>query len=310
MHPEWKEGGIFRTEDGGETWVKVFDPPADDLHGPGEVEGMCINPVAPEIIYAAVKRYGIFRSLDEGKNWQMVGKKFMDRMQRRYHSIDLNPHKPYEVWIAHFGNSFSRVIDYEAQKYMQQKFYGANFITNPGFEVIDETGLPINWKIEQPLPPKGEKLVVSVSTEKIKDGKNDVRFHLTPAYPDAPSSIPAEREQIRLEKEGKIPVSQKRLNNPRLSGETNSWIYQKINPAFTSMMRGLNVLVGMDIFVVERNLPKYWNRGTEMAEIPRDPPQVYLTEVRDYNIHYMVAETSLEDLEPVYKIPADRMKGR
>ncbi len=309
-HPEWREGGIFRTDDSGRTWSKVFEPLTDDLLGRGDVEGICINPLAPEIIYAAVKRYGIYRSLDEGKTWQMVGKASMERMQRRYHSIDLNPHKPYEVWVAHFGNSFSKGIDYEAKEYLYGKFSGANFISNAGFEIVNSSGIPAEWRVEQPDPPAGEKPVFSISNQEVLEGKNSVRFHLTKEYTNAPSCLPADREQIRLEKEGKIPVSQKRLNNPRLYGEINSWIYQKINPAFTDMMRGRNVSVEMDVFIAERRLPDFWIRGSEMGEIPRDPPQIYLTEVRDYNIHYMVAETSLEDLEPIYNTPASKMTGK
>jgi photosystem II stability/assembly factor-like uncharacterized protein len=310
QHPEWKEGGIFRTDDGGKSWSRVFRPPLDEINGRGDVEGIAINPVAPEIIYAAIKRFGIFRSLDEGKNWEMVGKESMDRMQRRYHSIDLNPHKPFEVWVAHFGNAFSRGIDYKARDLLQKKYYNANFINNPGFEVLDDQGFPVNWKIEQPGAPVGEEPVVAVSNQKVRTGKNALRFLLTPAYSNAPSPLPAEREQLRLEREGKWPSEKKRSKDQPPTGETRSWIYQKINPAFTSMMRGRNVRVAMDVYIVERNLPDYWDRGSERGEIPRDPPQVYLTEVRDYNIHYLVAETSLEDLEPIFKIPSSRMLGR
>ena len=111
---------------------------------------------------------------------------------------------------------------------------------------------------------------------------------------------------------GKIPVDegwQAQLTQ-RPAGETNAWIYQKIDPYFTTLMRGKQVVVEMDVFIVERNLPTYWSRGSESGEIPRDPPQVYLTEVRDYNVHWLVAETSLEDLEPAYNIPAPEMKGK
>ncbi len=309
-HLEWRKGGIFRSVDGGRTWDLIFYPPQDDFKGKGEVEGICINPIAPEIIYAAVKRYGIFRTLDEGKTWEMVGKTSMDRMQRRYHSIDLNPHDPAEIWNAHFGNSFSKGIDYKASEYMKNKFHGANFIRNPGFEALDESVFPLHWKVEQPPVPQGEAPVVSVSSTQIKDGKHSVRFHLTQAYIDAPNPLPAVREQLRLEKEGKIPVDQKRLRRNLPTGETNTWIYQKIDPYFTTLMRGRRVAIEMDVYIIERNLPKFWNRGSEMGEIPRDPPQVYLTEARDYNVHWMIAETSLGDLEPIHKIPTSEMKGK
>ena len=311
-HPEWKEGGVYRSLDGGRNWELVFEPPEDDLRGRGEVEGVCINPVAPEIIYAAVKRYGIYRTFDGGDTWETVGRASMERMQRRYHSIDINPHNPSEVWVAHFGNSFSKGLDYKARDYLLDKFVGANFLRNPGFEELDESGRPLHWKVEQPPAPRGEKPVFSISSTQANSGRYSARFYLTRAYPDAPPHIPARREQLRLEKTGKIPVDegwQARLTQ-RPAGETNTWVYQKIDPYFTTLMRGKQVTVEMDVFIVERNLPTHWSRGSESGEIPRDPPQVYLTEVRNYNVHWLVAETSLEDLEPAYNIPASEMKGK
>jgi hypothetical protein len=126
---------------------------------------------------------------------------------------------------------------------------------------------------------------------------------------NAPTGIPADREQLRLEKAGKIPVVNNRRIKERPTGETNTWLYQKIDPYFTALMRGQQVTIEMDVYIVDRNLPQFWNRGSEQGEIPRDPPQVYLTEARDYNVHWMVAETSLEDLKPTLGISSDEMKG-
>lgn len=307
-NPEWKDGGVYQSRDGGENWHKIFDPPKDEMHGIGQVEGISINPVAPEIIYAAVKHYGIFRTFDAGTTWNMVGEASMERRQRRYHSIDLNPHEPSEVWVAHFGNSFSKGIDHKTKKYLAEKFHHENFVRNSGFEKLNESGLPQLWKIEQPSAPGGEKPVVSVSEQYAKTGNNSVRFHLTEAYRNVPSQIPANREQLRLQKEGIIPISKRKIKKP--TGPTNTWIYQKIDPYFTSLMRGRRVSVEMDVFVVERNLPTSWDRGSEMGEIPREPPQAYLTEVRDYNVHWMVAETYVEETKPGNDTQGSKGKGK
>ncbi|UCH11232.1 MAG: hypothetical protein JSU61_04915 [Fidelibacterota bacterium] len=308
-HPEWEEGGVFKSSDGGQTWTLVFDPPEDDLRGRGEVAGVCINPVAPEIIYAAVKRYGIYRTLDGGESWEPLGMESMERMQRRFHSVDLNPHNPAEVWVAHFGNSFSKGLDDGAALHMRDRFLGSNFVRNPGFEELDEAGAPQHWSLEQPTTPRGEKPVFAISKSQAAAGDYSARFHLTQAYPDVPSRIPADREQLRLEKAGKIPVTTSGRIKEWPTGETSTWIFQKIDPYFTTLMRDRQVAVEMDVFIIDRNLPEFWSRGSEVGEIPRDPPQVYLTEVRDYNVHWLVAETSLEDLEPEYNIPSEEMKG-
>jgi len=307
---EIREGGVFMTLDGGINWERLFAPPHTAGLGPGEVQGVCINPVTPEILYAAVQPYGVYRTLDGGRTWEVIGKESMDRRQRRFHSVDLNPHNPAEVWVAHFGNSFSRCIDAPAKRFMEQRVKQTNFLRNPGFEEIDPaTGLPAGWKTEQPDPLPGERPVIETSATQVSEGSHSLHFLLTPAYATAPSQLPAEREQRRLEQEGKLPARPPEAA-VRMKGPTNSWAFQKIDPYFTNLMRGHQVAVEMDVYVVDRNLPEYWSRGTEAGEIPRDPPQVYLTEVRDYNVHWMVAETSLVDLEPVEKIAASKMKNR
>ena len=152
-------------------------------------------------------------------------------------------------------------------------------------------------------------LVFSIDSNRQKDGDYSARFHLTQAYADAPNRIPATREQLRLEKAGKIPVRSSTRRQTRPTGETNTWIYQKIDPYFTTLMRGHQVAIEMDVYIAERNLPQFWSRGSEHGEIPRDPPQVYLTEARDYNVHWMVTETSLTDLEPGAGVSNDEMEG-
>jgi photosystem II stability/assembly factor-like uncharacterized protein len=306
--PEWKEGGVFRSLDGGVQWERIYAPP-HEVSGPGEVQAICINPVAPEILYVAVQPYGIFRTLNGGGTWQIVGKRSMDRRQRRYHSVDLNPHNPAEVWVAHFGTSFSRCVDHPAAQYLEQRYRNANFLRNPGFEEVGADGSPLAWSVEQPAAPAGEQPVVQLNSRRFNEGAHSLRFHLTAAYVDAPSPLPAVREQLRLEREGKLPVG----SLPRPSwyqGETGAWIYQKIDPYLTNLMRGRRVAVEMDVSVADRNLPGRWARGSDAGEVPRDPPQLYLSEARDYNVHWMVAETSLEDSKPLEEHPVSAVNHR
>lgn len=289
-HPEWGDGGVYKSVNGGNTWEKVFSSPVDSLMGKGEVSGICINPVMPEILYAVVDNYGVYSTYDGGKTWAKLGQASMDRMQRRYHSIDINPHDPSEIWVAHFGTGFSKGVDYRARKIMEKKFLNANFLKNPGFEEY-QSDAPKYWNVEQPPVPKGEKTVVSKSDSLVKNGHFSVRFNLTKAYQEAPSTIPGQREQLRLEKEGILPSDEIR----RLNGETAAWIYQKIDPYFTSLMRGREVAIEMDLFVVKGSTSR---------------PQVYLSEARDYNVHWVVTETNLSDLEQIQGRPVSEMKGQ
>ena len=289
-HPEWREGGVFKSVNGGDTWDKVFSSPIDSLKGRGQVQGLCINPVNPEIIYAVVENYGVYVTYDSGNTWAILGKASMDRLQSTYHSIDINPHDPSEIWVAHFGTAFSRGVDFRARKIMEQKYLHANYLRNPGFEELSQASVPKFWNVEQPPVPSGENTVVSLSESLVKDGQFSVRFNLTKAYPDAPSTIPGQRLQSRLEEEGAFPST-----NRRKKGETATWIYQKINPYFTSLMRGREVVIEMDLFISNGSTSR---------------PQVYLSEARDYNVHWVVAETYLDDLEPVVGRPVSEMKGQ
>lgn len=308
--PEWKDGGIFKSEDGGANWQKSFASPVDEMKGRGEVQAICINPLLPEILYAVVENHGVFVTYNAGKAWEMLGQASMDRKQRRYHSIDLNPHDPSEVWVSHFGTAFSKGIDHRARKMMQERLHHANFLRDPGFEEWGRTGQPKHWKLEQPPVPAGEKAVISATDAFAKDGKFAVRFNLTKAYPDAPSTIPSLREQKKLQDAGAVgafrrpsrtsavdpeDAGSESPNAPRGQGETAAWIYQKVDPYFTALARGRKVAIEMDVFIAS---------GSTIR------PQAYVSEARDYNVHWVVAETYLEDLEPTVKKRASEMKGQ
>jgi len=202
---DWGKGGIYKSADGGGAWERVFVSPIDEWKGKGEVQAICINPIAPEIVYAVVENYGVYGSYDAGKTWSPVGQASMDRLQRRFHSINLNPHDRSEIWISHFGTGFSKGVDAHARAIMDERFRHANFIVDPSFEMTAESGFGKYWKVEQPPAPPNEKPVVSVS-DHARDGRSAVRFHLTAGYSNAPSTIPGQMEQRRLEMAGLLPA--------------------------------------------------------------------------------------------------------
>jgi len=130
--PEWVKGGLFVTRDGGKSWEMIFDAPDKELFGKGLVQAVAINPLAPEIVYVAVEPYGIYRTLNAGGSWEPVGEESMNRRQRIYHSININPHNVAEVWVAPFGSSFLKAIDRKAEAYLAARFAGRNFVENGG----------------------------------------------------------------------------------------------------------------------------------------------------------------------------------
>ncbi len=65
--------GIYKSEDGGETWRKITNGLPSGWKG--EI-GLAISPVNPDVIYAIIygeeKNGGFFRSVDRGESWQRM----------------------------------------------------------------------------------------------------------------------------------------------------------------------------------------------------------------------------------------------
>lgn len=59
-------------------------------------------------------------------------------------------------------------------------------------------------------------------------------------------------------------------------------------------MKGRKIAIEMDVYI---------------AEGATSRPYVYLSEARDYNVQWVVAQTYLEDLEPVIGRPVTGMRG-
>ncbi|MFV2069920.1 MAG: WD40/YVTN/BNR-like repeat-containing protein, partial [Pirellulales bacterium] len=71
-----REGGLFRSEDGGATWTSIEVVPRDlnnpDLSVSFEVHDLVGDPTNPDRFYAAVQDQGIFVSSNGGENWRII----------------------------------------------------------------------------------------------------------------------------------------------------------------------------------------------------------------------------------------------
>ncbi|MCU0472119.1 MAG: hypothetical protein MUC93_01970 [Bacteroidales bacterium] len=180
--------------------------------------------------------------------------------------------------VAHFGNSFSKTVDPVATEYLGNKFRNANLVRNGSFEDSDKTEFPDYWNKDQPPVPDSETEVVSLPTDIVNSGEKSVHFNLTKACVDAPSYFPADLAQLKIQEEGKIPVDSV-LMTSRRPGETRSWIFQNIDPYFCTLLCEKSIEISMDVFINDRNLQSWWDRGTETGEVRQDPPQLFLTEI-------------------------------
>ncbi|MCG8619077.1 MAG: hypothetical protein MI802_22870 [Desulfobacterales bacterium] len=142
-----KQGGIYRTTDGGSSWKltlgadRIFTGVTDKPKVyPASV---AVNPMMPSIVYAAVNRAGVFRSMDNGNTWQRVDWENLKRFQGTYHSLTINPHDPAEFYLSLFGNAFLAYRDpvtANALKKIQPAL-----VLNGGFERLRADGSPVHW---------------------------------------------------------------------------------------------------------------------------------------------------------------------
>jgi len=101
-------GGVFKTEDGGKTWINI----SDGYFNTGSVGAIAVAPSDPNVIYTGMGETcirgnmsagdGVYRSTDEGKTWKHVGlgdTQFIGE-------IVVHPDNPDIVWVAALGHTF------------------------------------------------------------------------------------------------------------------------------------------------------------------------------------------------------------
>ena len=96
------EGGIYKSNDGGETWRKLSRGLPSRLIGKIDID---IVRSAPRTVYAMVEapheEGGLYRSDDAGESWRLVNNEAGPRDRPFYfHYVDVNPSNPEEVWIS------------------------------------------------------------------------------------------------------------------------------------------------------------------------------------------------------------------
>ena len=100
-----KEGGIYKSMDGGETWKKLETGLPAPLIGKIDID---IARSQPNIVYAMVEapgeQGGLYRSDDSGGTWQLVNNATNIRARPFYfHYVDVNPKNPDDIWVGAVG---------------------------------------------------------------------------------------------------------------------------------------------------------------------------------------------------------------
>jgi photosystem II stability/assembly factor-like uncharacterized protein len=100
--PPWG-GGLYKTTNGGETWVKSKLGINEEW-----VYDITIDPVSPNIIYAATHSKGVFKTVSAGSYWEPVNNGITDLSTR---SIVIDPTNTEIVYVGtwHYGGVFKTV---------------------------------------------------------------------------------------------------------------------------------------------------------------------------------------------------------
>ena len=302
-------GGLWRSLDRGASWERLFPAAgaagSDGAPAPGghdvaarDVVAVAVNPADPAILHIAVQGAGVYGSLDGGESWYLLGGPSMERRQRRYFSVSHNLHDPAEVWVAHFGSSFSRTDDPAAAARLEAGFRGANLARNGDFSELDAiSGWPRHWRLREALPaPEASPAEAAPIASLVRDEERGtcVRFRLTPERAGGPSPRAADREQRRLEADGLVPADAEWAASPENRADTRCALEQRLPPHVARRLRGKAVRIGLSLKVLSRRDRGWWLNWAESCEVERFPPQLVLYEIRERNLGVPVAETSLE----------------
>lgn len=100
-------GGVWKTDDAGRTWVAIFDSVPV-----GSIGAVAVAPSDPKVLYVGTgeadmrsdiaQGIGMFRSEDGGKSWQPIGLSGTQQIAR----IIVDPHNPNIVLVAALGHPY------------------------------------------------------------------------------------------------------------------------------------------------------------------------------------------------------------
>lgn len=97
--------GIFKSVDGGESWLPVNKGLPTNLIGKID---LAVSPADSSLIYALVeapdKEGGLYKSLDQGKTWEQVSDHKGNRTHPFYYTnLDVDPKDPNILWAMATG---------------------------------------------------------------------------------------------------------------------------------------------------------------------------------------------------------------
>ncbi|MCH8011348.1 MAG: T9SS type A sorting domain-containing protein [Candidatus Marinimicrobia bacterium] len=106
------QGGIYKTSDGGQNWIRIDTNPPQI-----SVSDLAINPTNSNIIYSAVREHldvnqkimyrgGVYKSTDRGNNWIELSSGFGDNDNLNVGTLAINPQNPEIIYAGTFDRYY------------------------------------------------------------------------------------------------------------------------------------------------------------------------------------------------------------
>ena len=106
------QGGIYKTSDGGQNWIRIDTNPPQI-----SVSDLAINPTNSNVIYSAVRemydhnqqimyRGGVYKSSDGGNNWIELNSGFGDIENLNVGTLAINPQNPEIIYAGTFDRYY------------------------------------------------------------------------------------------------------------------------------------------------------------------------------------------------------------
>lgn len=100
--------GIYKTEDGGETWTNLMQTnselPAQD------VSSLTADPTVPNVLYYGDISTGLYKSWNRGESWQNISQGFPAQIQANVDIITFDPQNTNTIYISGLFDQARRII--------------------------------------------------------------------------------------------------------------------------------------------------------------------------------------------------------
>lgn len=106
-----KDGGVYKSKDAGTSWEQKVKISKNTSFARADVLSMAIDKINPNILYVGTQGESVYKSTDEGENWQPLAdkNKILDTRAIVY-DIKIDEKNPATIYLAVFQEDFGKLL--------------------------------------------------------------------------------------------------------------------------------------------------------------------------------------------------------